>query len=180
MVDGPDAALFLNLMYYNELANLKPGRLRYVLLLRETGVVYDDGVVARLSPTRYLLSPSSSHTSGVLALLEAWRQTEYPHLRVAFHDTTAAWATFAVSGPRSREVIAPLTDIDLSPDALPHMDFAEGQILGAACRIARVSFTPPATAPRSGGRCGRLARRTASARTASNRSRCCAPKKVTS
>ncbi len=141
VVDGPDAASFLNLIYYNELANLKPGRLRYVLLLREAGIVYDDGVVARLAPDRYLLSPSSSHTAGVLAMLEAWRQTEYPAMRVAFHDVTGAWATFAVSGPRSRDVLAPLTDIDLSPDALPHMAFATGTILGVAGRIARVSFT---------------------------------------
>jgi sarcosine oxidase subunit alpha len=141
IVDGPDAAAFLNLMYYNDVANLKPGRLRYVLLLREAGVVYDDGVVARLGPERYLLSPSSSHTAGVLAMLEAWRQTEYPAMRVAFHDITGAWATFAVSGPRSREVLAPLTDIDLSPAALPHMAFAGGQVLGVTARIARVSFT---------------------------------------
>ena len=141
VVDGPDAPAFLNLLYYNELANLKPGRLRYALLLRETGIVYDDGVVARLGPERYLLSPSSSHTSGVLAMLEAWRQTEYPSMRVAFHDVTGAWATYAVSGPRSREVLAGLTDIDLGADALPHMAFATGAILGVACRIARVSFT---------------------------------------
>ena len=141
IVDGPDAAAFLNLMYYNEVANLKPGRLRYVLLLREAGIVYDDGVIARLGPERYLLSPSSSHTAGVLAMLEAWRQTEYPAMRVAFHDVTGAWATFAVSGPHSRDVLAKLTGIDLSAEALPHMAFAEGAILGVAGRIARVSFT---------------------------------------
>ncbi len=141
VVDGPDAAAFLNLLYYNDVATLKPGRLRYVLLLRENGVVYDDGVIARLGPERYQLSPSSSHTAGVLAMLEAWRQTEYFHMRVAFHDVTGAWATFAVSGPRSRDVLAPLTDIDLSADALPHMAFADGTILGVAGRIARVSFT---------------------------------------
>jgi sarcosine oxidase, subunit alpha len=141
VVDGPDAATFLNLMYYNEVANLKPGRLRYTLILRETGIVYDDGVVARLAPERYLLSPSSSHTAGVLQQLEAWRQTEYPSLRCAFHDTTAAWATFAVAGPRSRDVVAPLTDIDLRDSALPHMALAHGTVLGLPGRIARVSFT---------------------------------------
>jgi sarcosine oxidase, subunit alpha len=141
VVDGPDAAAFLNLMYYNEVANLKPGRLRYVLLLRESGTVYDDGVIARLGPERYLLSPSSSHTAGVLAMLEAWRQTEHPSMRVAFHDVTGAWATFAVTGSRVRKLLAPLTAIDLSADALPHMAFAEGKILGVAGRIARVSFT---------------------------------------
>jgi len=141
VVDGPDAAAFLNLMYYNELANLKPGRLRYVLLLRESGIVYDDGVVSRIGPERYQLSPSSSHTAGVLSALEAWRQTEYPSMRVAFHDVTGAWATLAVSGPDSRAMLASLTDIDLRPEALPHMAFAEGHILGVAARIARVSFT---------------------------------------
>ncbi len=141
-VHGPDAAAFLNLMYYNEVANLRPGRIRYCLILRETGIVFDDGVVARLAPDFFQLSPSSSHTAGVLAMLETWHQTEYPAMRVAFHDTTAAWATFAVSGPRSREVLARLpTDIDLSDAALPHMSVARGTIFGLPGRIARVSFT---------------------------------------
>ena len=138
---GPDVAAFLNIAYYNEVAKLKPGRIRYALILRETGVVYDDGVVTRLAPDRYLLSPSSSHTQGVLAMLEAWRQTECPTLHVAFHDTTAAWATFAVAGPQSRELLRPLTDIDLASAALPHMALAHGSICGVAGRIARVSFS---------------------------------------
>jgi sarcosine oxidase, subunit alpha len=141
-VHGTDAAAFLNLMYYNEVANLKPGRIRYCLLLRETGIVFDDGVVARIASDRYVLSPSSSHTAGVLAMLELWHQTEYPHLRVAFHDTTAAWATIAISGPRSRAVLSTLeTDIDFDDLALPHMSLAHGRIFGVAGRIARVSFT---------------------------------------
>ncbi len=139
VVDGPDAAAFLNIAFYNEVANLKPGRIRYALILRETGIVYDDGVVTRLAPQRYLLSPSSSHTSGVVAMLEAWRQTECPGMRVAIHDTTAAAATFAVAGPRAHEVLAGLTTIDLA--ALPHMTYAEGTICGVPGRIARVSFT---------------------------------------
>ena len=139
-VCGPDAAAFLNLMYYNEVANLKPGRLRYVLLLRESGIVYDDGVIARLAQDRYLLSPSSSHTAGVLAMLEQWHQTEYPTMRVAFHDVTAAWATFALCGPKVMEMLAQIpTDIDFG--ALPHMAIASGTVMGVPARVARVSFT---------------------------------------
>ncbi|MCW3474379.1 sarcosine oxidase subunit alpha family protein [Limobrevibacterium gyesilva] len=141
-VHGPDAAAFLNLIYYNEVATLKPGRIRYCLLLRETGTVLDDGVVARIAPDRYLLSPSSSHTGAVLAMLELWHQTEYPSLRVAFHDVTAAWATLAVSGPRSRDILRRLhTGIDLSDAALAHMSLAHGTIEDLPGRIARVSFT---------------------------------------
>jgi len=141
-VSGPDAARFLNLIYYNEVANLKPGRIRYCLLLSETGKVYDDGIVARLAEDRYLLSPSSSHAAGVHAALEEWLQCEYQGMRVAISNVTTAWATFAVTGPRAREALARLdTDIDLTDTALPHMAVREGRIGGVPGRIARVSFT---------------------------------------
>ena len=141
-VTGPDAARFLNLLYYNEVANLKPGRIRYCLLLSETGKVYDDGVVARLAEDRYLLSPSSSHAAGVHAMLEEWLQCEYLGMRVAINNVTTAWTTFAVTGPRARDVVAKLdTDIDIADASLPHMAVREGHIGGVPGRIARVSFT---------------------------------------
>ncbi len=141
-VVGPDAAEFVNRLFYNELKTLKPGRLRYCLMLAETGVVFDDGVVARLAPDRFLLSPSSSHTDGVMAMLEEWHEGEWPDLKVYFHNVTQAWATLAVSGPRAKEVMARLgTDIDLSDTALPHMALAEGLVEGVPARVARVSFT---------------------------------------
>ncbi len=141
-VVGPDAATFVNRLYYNRLDNLKPGRLRYCLMLKEDGVVLDDGVVARLSEERYLLSPSSSHSDHVLHALEEWHQGEWPDLKVHFLDETQAWATLSLSGLRSREVMAGLaTDIDWSDAALQHMAFAEGRVEGIRARIARVSFT---------------------------------------
>ena len=141
-VAGPDAAEFVNRLFYNELKTLKPGRLRYCLMLSEKGTVFDDGVVARLAPDRYLLSPSSSHVDAVMAMLEEWHQGEWPTLKVAYHDVTQAWATLAVSGPRAPEVMAKLaTDIDLREAALPHMALAEGTVEGVRARVARVSFT---------------------------------------
>jgi sarcosine oxidase subunit alpha len=145
-VDGADAVRFLDLMYFTPLAGLKPGRLRYAILLRETGIVFDDGIVGRLAPDRFLLSPSSSHTAGVLWLLEQWRQTEYPSLAVACHDVTAHWATLTLTGPKARAVLARLaTDIDLTDAALPHMAMAAGRLEGVPCRLARASFTGEAS-----------------------------------
>ncbi len=139
---GPDAATFVNRLYYNRLDNLKPGRLRYCLMLNETGVVLDDGVVARQSEERYLLSPSSSHSDHVLHSLAEWHQGEWPELQVHILDETQAWATLSVSGLRARDVMAGLsTDIDWSDAALPHMALATGRVAGAPARIARVSFT---------------------------------------
>ena len=139
---GPDAARFLDLMYVNALDNLAPGRVRYCLLLNEHGKVFDDGVVARLAPERFLLSPSSSHVLQVAALLEEWRQCEYPSLRVAMTNVTTAWATVSVTGPNARAIVTGLdTDIDLSAKALPHMAVAEGRVGGVPARVMRVSFT---------------------------------------
>mgnify|MGYP000277139010 CR=1 FL=1 len=141
-VSGPDAAELVNRLFYNELKTLKPGRLRYCLVLRENGTVFDDGVVARLAEDRYLLSPSSSHVEGMRAMIEEWHQAEWPDLKVFHHDVSQAWATLAVSGPRAQEVMARLaTDIDLSDAALPHMALAEGTLEGVPARVARVSFT---------------------------------------
>ncbi|MEO1192231.1 MAG: sarcosine oxidase subunit alpha family protein [Pseudomonadota bacterium] len=141
-VVGPDAATFVNRLYYNRLDNLKPGRLRYCLLLNETGVVLDDGVVARQAENRYLLSPSSSHTDHVLHMLEEWHQGEWPDLKVSFLDETQAWATLSLCGPRVQEVMGRLeTDIAWDDGELPHMAFAEGRVEGVPARIARVSFT---------------------------------------
>ncbi len=141
-VAGPDAAELVNRLFYNELGNLKPGRLRYCLVLRENGNVFDDGVVARLAEDRFLLSPSSSHVEGMRAMIEEWHQAEWPQLKVFHHDVSQAWATLAVSGPRALEVVSRLrTSIDLSDAALPHMALAEGELEGVAARVARVSFT---------------------------------------
>ena len=141
-VTGPDAAEFLDLIYLNMLARLGIGQVRYCLLLSEHGKVFDDGVVARLAADRYLLSPSSSHAAAVFAMLEEWRQCEYPGLRVTIENVTAAWATVSVSGPRARDIVTGLaTDIDLARETLPHMSIAEGHVAGVPARVARVSFT---------------------------------------
>ena len=141
-VSGPDAAVLCDRLYCNDLLGLAPGRVRYCLLLNDGGKVYDDGIVARLAEDRFLLSPSSSHATGVHQLAEEWRQTGWPELAVAIADLTSAWATFAVTGPRARAVVERLeTDIALDPNALPHMAIGEGRIGGVPGRIARVSFT---------------------------------------
>jgi sarcosine oxidase subunit alpha len=141
-IGGRDAATFLDRLYYHRLSDLKVGRVRYVFLLTEHGKVYDDGVVARLADDRFLLSPSSSHAAGVHATVEEWRQTGWPELEVVASNVTTAWATYAVTGPKARAVVAKLElGVDLSARALPHMGFVATSLDGVPLRIARVSFT---------------------------------------
>ena len=89
-VMGPDAAEFLNFIYYNTMRNLPVGRVRYGFMLTERGAIYDDGVLCRLGENHFLVSCSSSHVDGVVALLEAWRQDGHDPARIFVHDATQA------------------------------------------------------------------------------------------
>ncbi|MDK1375334.1 MULTISPECIES: sarcosine oxidase subunit alpha [unclassified Sinorhizobium] len=141
-VVGPDAAKFLNLMYTNAWDNLKPGRCRYGIMLRDDGFVYDDGVVGRLAEDRFHVTTTTGGAPRVMNHMEDYLQTEFPHLKVWLTSTTEQWAVIAVQGPKAREIIAPLVEgIDLSNEAFPHMSVAEGRICGVPTRLFRMSFT---------------------------------------
>ncbi|MEJ0048524.1 MAG: sarcosine oxidase subunit alpha family protein [Rhodospirillales bacterium] len=141
-VTGPDAALFLERMYVNGFRKLAPGRARYGLLLREDGFVYDDGVIGRVAPDKFHVTTTTGGAPRVLAMMEDYLQTEWPDLRVWLTSTTEEWAVIAVQGPHSREIIAPLIEnIDFSPQTLPHMGVATGNIGGIPLRLFRVSFS---------------------------------------
>jgi sarcosine oxidase subunit alpha len=141
-VVGPDAAEFLNRLYVNNWSNLAVGRARYGILLREDGFIYDDGVVARTAPDRFHVTTTTGGAARVLAMMEDYRQTEWPELEVWLTSTTEQWAVIAVQGPAARRVLQPLVaGIDISPGALPHMSVAEGSICGIPMLLFRVSFT---------------------------------------
>ena len=139
---GPDAAALADFHSYNRLSTLKVGRIRYGLVLQESGVVLDDGVTLRLAQDRFLVSCSSGHTDAVRMRLELWRQDRFDAARVVVHDTTAQWATLTVTGPRSRDLIEACGfEMTLDDQSLPHMAFATGAFDGGPLRVARVSFT---------------------------------------
>jgi sarcosine oxidase subunit alpha len=141
-VTGPQAAEFLDFIYYNTMSTLKPGRCRYGFMLSENGVVFDDGILMRLDENRFVVSCSSSHTASVHARLEEWRQDRFGRKAVYIHNATADQATLTVSGPRARDLIDTLNlGISLDEASLPHMAVARGRFSSDELRIARVSFT---------------------------------------
>ena len=141
-VRGPDAAAFLDRMYVNGIKNLKVGHCRYAVMLSEQGIVYDDGVIARMADDLFLVGTTSGHAAAIAETLQEWLQCEWVDLRVLTVEVTTGWAVMNVAGPRARDVLAAVgTDIDLSPAAFPHMTCRSGQVGGAPARVQRVSFT---------------------------------------
>jgi sarcosine oxidase subunit alpha len=141
-VVGSDAAEFMNRMYINNWSNLAVGRSRYGILLREDGFIYDDGVVARIGTDRFHVTTTTGGAPRVLALMEDYRQTEWPELKVWLTSTTEQWAVIAVQGPKSRQVLESLVEgLDISAAAWPHMSVGRGRICGVPMLLFRVSFT---------------------------------------
>jgi sarcosine oxidase subunit alpha len=141
-IEGPDALEFLDRFYVNNLKTLQPGRARYGLMLRETGILFDDGTIVALAPSHLLITTTSGNAGRVYQWLEEWRQCEWPRLRLAITPVTEQWAVLSLAGPLARTILAKLeSDIDLSPDAFPHLNMRQGKLLGLPARIYRVSFT---------------------------------------
>ncbi len=142
LVRGADAGRFLDFVYANPVSDLKPGRVRYGVMLTEKGIVMDDGVCGRLGEEEFWVGTSSGNATRVALWLEEWLQCQWTDWRVITTDLTSQWATVTVAGPRARDIVAALgLDVDLGREAFPHMSVRAGRIGRVPCRIFRVSFT---------------------------------------
>jgi sarcosine oxidase subunit alpha len=142
-VVGPDAGALLDLAYANTISTLKPGRIRYGLMLREDGFVMDDGTVARLAEDRFFVTTTTANASKVMQHLEFCHQVLRPALDVSLLSVTDAWAQLSVAGPKARALLAAVIDpgLDLTNEALPHMSLAAVTIGGVPGRLYRLSFS---------------------------------------
>jgi sarcosine oxidase subunit alpha len=141
-VEGPDAAEFLDRIYVNPVSSLPVGKARYGLMLREDGMIFDDGTVTRTAAQVFFLTSTSGNAAAVLQHLEYHLDVVWPELDVNLCDVTEQWAALALAGPLSRQVLAGLTQgSTLDPDHLPHMGCLECEVAGIPARIIRISFS---------------------------------------
>jgi len=141
-IQGPDAAKLLNWVYTNPWLKLEVGKCRYGLMLDENGMVFDDGVTARLGENHFLMTTTTGGAARVLGWLERWVQTEWPDMQVYMSSVTDHWSTFAVVGPQSRAVVQKvLTGVDLSNEAFAFMGWRTATAAGVPARVMRISFS---------------------------------------
>lgn len=141
-VQGRDAAEFLNRVYANGFLKLPIGKTRYGLMLREDGIVFDDGTAARLAENHFVVTTTTANAVSVYRHMEFVHQCLAPDLDVHLISTTEAWAQFAVAGPKSRELVQRVVDLDISNEAFGFMACAETQLIdGTPARLFRISFS---------------------------------------
>ncbi|WP_136443110.1 sarcosine oxidase subunit alpha family protein [Pacificoceanicola onchidii] len=140
-LQGRDVGAFLDFVYANTFSTLKPGRVRYGIMLREDGHVMDDGTTARLSETSWVLTTTTAAAGQVVRHLDWVRQAFCPNMDVRFVSETEQWAQFAVAGPKARELVNDLLDTPIDGEVFPFMACAERQICGVKGRLFRISFS---------------------------------------
>jgi heterotetrameric sarcosine oxidase alpha subunit len=141
-VQGPDAATFLDRIYCNAVASLKVGRARYGLMLREDGMVLDDGTIARLDRTHFYITTTTAAAGKVMDHLERYAQVIWPELRVRLTSVSDQFGAIAVAGPKSRTLLERLGgDIDFRDEAFPYPAIRAGTLGGLPARVLRVSYS---------------------------------------
>ena len=141
-IKGPDTAEFLNRVYTNAWLKLPIGKARYGVMLREDGIVFDDGTTTRISENHYHMTTTTAQAPNVLSHLEYYLQVVWPELNVNVVSTTEQWAGAAIAGPRSRELLSKLfPNKDISNEGLPFMGYMESDLFGVPAKIFRISFS---------------------------------------
>ncbi|SMX22419.1 sarcosine oxidase subunit alpha family protein [Boseongicola aestuarii] len=141
VVKGPDAGKFMDMMYTNMMSTLPVGKCRYGLMCSENGFLSDDGVVARMDDDTWLCHTTTGGADRIHAHMEEWLQTEWWDWKVYVANVTEQYAQVAVVGPNARKVLEKLGGMDVSKEALPFMQWAEGAIGQFSARVFRISFS---------------------------------------
>ena len=137
-VHGPDAAEFLERFFTGVYATQKVGSCRYVMLLDESGVIVDDGIASRLADDLFYLSVGTSNAAAVYR--EMQRSQQMWQLDLGLVNVTGAFGAINIAGPAAREILATLTDLDLSYESFPISSVRESIVAGVEARLIRVAF----------------------------------------
>jgi aminomethyltransferase len=134
-VEGPDAGIALAYALVTNPPALPDGRAHYSMIVAPDGGIIDDLIVYRLGPDRFLVVANASNARVVS---DALAERLDGH-RAILDDRSLATALVAIQGPRSVEIVRPLTDVDL--DALRYYAIVEGSVAGIPALVARTGYT---------------------------------------
>ncbi|MEM7653729.1 MAG: FAD-dependent oxidoreductase, partial [Pseudomonadota bacterium] len=134
-VAGPEAESWLNRLLPNKMP--KVGRIVLTPMLNEEGMLIGDFTVARAAQDRFYIFGSGSAEQYHMR----WFDKHLPEIGVSVKTFGLDMVGISIAGPKSREVLARMTDEDVSAGALKFMDFREFDVAMVPAKVGRISFT---------------------------------------
>ena len=138
LVRGKDAGEILDRLYPNRFSNLKPGRIRYGVMTSDAGRIMDDGTICRLDDDAFYVTTTSSGAGAIEEWFGWWLATWKLDAKVT--DVTQALCAVNLAGPKAREILAGLTDLDVSPEGFSYLDGKRGKVAGVDALLLRIGF----------------------------------------
>lgn len=136
LVQGRDAEKYLNLISANNLA-VPVGRCVYTQWLNETGTIEADLTVTRLAEDQFLILTAD----GTIIAVQAWLRRHIPaDAHVFVTNITSAYSVLNLQGPKSRDLLSPLTHADMSNAAFPFLTMQEIDLGYAPVKALRVTY----------------------------------------
>ncbi len=142
-IKGPDAETFLSRLYCSNVAAMPIGKVRYGLMLREDGILFDDGTIARMGDHHYVVTATTANSEAVWRWMTRLAQTQWSELNVTLANVSEHWATIAIAGPRSRDVLSKFNfDFETDRREFPFASIRVGVVdTDVPCRIYSISYS---------------------------------------
>jgi len=143
-IQGVDAAIFLDRVYMNGMKTVPIGKCRYGGMMREDGILMDDGTIARLAENHYFITTTTANAVKVSQHLELCHQWLWPELDVQMISATEQWAQYAIAGPKCRELLQKVVDpeFDITDQGFPYLGVGPVTVCGGIkARLFRLSFS---------------------------------------
>jgi len=134
-VRGPESLAFLQYVTCNDVSRLAPGRIHYNALTTPRGTFVDDLLVHKIAEDDYFLVINAGNTPKDVA----WILDHARRFRCEVRDTSDDWAQIAIQGPRSLDIVRPLTDLAVA--GMKYYAFATGAVAGTEALVARTGYT---------------------------------------
>jgi glycine cleavage system aminomethyltransferase T len=135
-IEGPGAAEAIERLCDNKVAK-QVGQVTYTQMLNRRGGIECDFTVSRLGEERFWIVTGTAFGNHD----REWIRKNLPgDGAVVARDMTAQYACFGIWGPRTREVLDPLTPQDLSNEAFPYMSIREITVGSVPVRAMRVTY----------------------------------------
>lgn len=135
-IKGPGAATYLEYLCANTI-NKGPGHVTYTQMLNERGGIESDVTVTQINDETFRMISGTALNSHDTA----WLNEHLPDDgSVILNDVTVALTCFGVWGPLTREMLATLTDADLSTHAMPFLSMRVIRLGNYPVQLVRVTF----------------------------------------
>ncbi len=135
VVEGPGAAAWLDRMICGRLP--KQGRIALSYMLNERGGIVSEFTITRLAEDRFYLISAAAAEWHDLDWLERHKPAEGA---LSISNLSARLASLVLAGPKARDVLASVTDADLSNKAFPWLSAREIEIGFARMLALRVNY----------------------------------------